>query len=115
MSVIDTPSARPFKLTLCAALMGVTLLGSGGSLFATQAQAADAYTQLPELINHLKQDVSRDRLNFAGSGGVAPYGVTVHASQLLPLLKNSYTATDIATLKSVTANSRTIAVLDKPW
>ena len=115
MSVIDTPSARPFKLTLCAALMGVTLLGSGGSLFATQAQAADAYTQLPELINHLKLDVSRDRLNFAGSGGVAPYGVTVHASQLLPLLKNSYTATDIATLKSVTANSRTIAVLDKPW
>lgn len=110
MSIICNEQRGMHKLTIAAAL----ICGSG-LLLATQALAADSYDQLSDFVSYLKQDGTRQRLNFAGTEGVAPYGLTVHATEMVPLLKNSYTTEEIAAINAATAKARTIAVLDKPW
>lgn len=110
MSIICNERSGQLKRTIAAAL-----IGAGGLLLATQALATESYGQLQDFVNYLKQGTSRHRLNFVGAEGGAPYSLTVHSAAIVPLLKGSYTAADIAGLKAVTAKARTIAVLDKPW
>ena len=110
MLAISEARSRKFKLTLCA-----TLICGCGLFLEAPAFAAETYEQLPDFVSFLKQDVTRNRIYFAGNGGLMPYGVTVHSAEIIPLMKSNYTGADVDRLKATTAKPRQIAVLDKPW
>ncbi|GHS92598.1 hypothetical protein FACS1894139_12100 [Planctomycetales bacterium] len=91
--------------------MRILLLGL--ALF-TGGFMANANDDFAVLVGKLKRDDAVRVQQFMPPAGDIPYRVFVHSAKMAPLLKNVYTADEVAALASATATARRIAVIKHP-